>query len=123
MRTHAHALVLGVTLTVATACGDPVPVPTTITILPASATLASIDDTVRLTATVKDQDGQAMSGLTVDWTSGDESVATVDAGGLAMAAGNGTAVARASVEDVSGTLEVTVAQEVVGVQVYPERGS
>ena len=61
----------------AAACGgdDPVepppPVPTTITISPATAMLRSVGETVQLTATVQDQNGQAMTGVTVTWASGD----------------------------------------------------
>ena len=106
----------------AAACGDPVPVPTTIAISPASAALHSLSETVRLTATVQDQHGQAMSGsgLRVTWTSGSESVVKVDATGLATAVGNGSAAIKASLEDVVGTAEVRVEQQPAMVDVWPE---
>ena len=104
----------------AAACGEPVPVPTTVTVSPATTTLHAFDETVRLTAAVQDQNGEAMPDVAVRWSSGDESVVTVDAGGLAKAMGNGSAAVRASVEDVGGTAQVTVEQQVVAVRVSPD---
>lgn len=104
----------------AAACGDPVPVPTTVTVSPATTTLDAFDGTVRLTADVQDQNGEAMPDVTVKWSSGDESVVTVDAAGLAKATGNGSAAVRASVEGVGGTAQVTVEQHAVAVQVSPD---
>ena len=109
-RTFLWALTL-VTAALAGGCGDESvepKTPTTITISPASATLQSLDETIILAATVQDQDGQTMSGVTVTWTSGNEPVVTVDATGLVTAMGNGTAAIQASVEDAVGTAEVTV---------------
>ena len=51
------------------ACGDPPPVPTSITVTPEAATLDAVGGTVSFAATVRDQDGQTMSGVTVTWTS------------------------------------------------------
>lgn len=108
-------------LLLAAACDDPfIPEPTTITISPASVTLQALDDTVHLTATVQDQEGRAMAGVTVTWASGDQSVATVDPGGLVTATGNGVVTMEASLEGVAGNSEVTVAQRVADVRVSPE---
>ena len=49
-----------------------------------------------------------MAGATVTWSSGDTSVATVDASGLVTAAGNGTATITASAGSGKGTAEITV---------------
>ena len=110
-----------------TACGDdtvepvppPAPVPTTITISPTSATLQSLGETVRLAATVQDQNGQTMSSATVTWASGDPSVATVDASGLVTAVANGTATVTATAGSASGSVAVTVQQAVAEVVVEP----
>ena len=70
------------------ACGDPPvdpPVPTTVTVTPQAATLDAVGDTVGFTATVKDQDGQTMSGVSVTWSSSVPGVATVGGTGLATA--------------------------------------
>ena len=112
----------------AAGCGDdavePVPpqpaVPTAITISPASATLGSLGETVQLAATVQDQNGQAMSGATVAWASGDPLVASVDALGLVAAVGNGTGTITATSGGASGSATVTVAQAAVKLEVAPD---
>ncbi|WP_419937582.1 Ig-like domain-containing protein [Candidatus Palauibacter sp.] len=109
------------------ACGDgttdpPPPDPlraTTVTVTPATAELTSLGETVRFTAQVLNQNGQAMAGAPVAWSSSDASVATVDASGLATTAGNGTATITATSGSASGTAAVTVAQTVSTVAVSP----
>ena len=108
-------------------CGDgaveppppPAPVATTITVNPGSATLSALGETARLTAEVRDQNGQAMAGAAVAWASSDASVATVDASGVVTAAANGSATITATAGSVSGTAAVTVAQVVTAVAVSP----
>ena len=113
------------TVALALGCGDdpvdppPTPVPTTITISPAEATLGSLGETVQLTATVQDQNGQTMTGVTVVWASRNNAVATVDGNGLVTAEGNGVVVVQASVGALVGTADVTVAQQPVEVRVSP----
>ena len=113
----------------ASGCGDgatePIPPrpdpprPTTATVTPGTVQLTALGATVQLAAQVLDQNGQAMSGTPVSWTSSDASVATVDASGLVTAAGNGTATITAMAGSVSGTAAVTVSQEVGAVTVTP----
>ena len=108
-------------------CGDgavePAPsqasVATAVTVSPGSATLTAIEETARFTAEVRDQNGQAMSGAAVAWTSSDASVAAVDAAGQVTAAANGSATITATAGSVSGTAAVTVAQVVSAVTVTP----
>lgn len=108
-------------------CGDgavepappPAPVATTVTVNPGSAALSAIGETVRLTAEVRDQNGQVMAGAAVAWTSSDASVTSVDASGLVTAAGNGSATITAAAGSASGTAAVTVAQAVSAVRVTP----
>ena len=115
------AAVLGV------GCGDdnveppppPPPTPTTITISPASATLQSLGETAQLTASVRDQNGQTMSGVAVTWSSADPSVATVNASGLVTAVANGMATVTATAGSATGAAAVTVAQLPVDVVVEP----
>ncbi len=85
-------------------------VPTTITVSPATATLVSLGATVRLTATVRDQHGQTMTGITVTWASSDASVVKVTSDGLATAAGNGVATATATVGGAAAGADITVEQ-------------
>ena len=110
------------------ACGDgatePTPTPdparpTTVTVTPASTELTAIGATVQLAAQVLDQNGQAMTGAAVTWSSSATSVATVGAAGLVTAAGNGTATITATSGSASGTAGIVVTQEVGTVTVTP----
>ena len=108
-------------------CGDgavepappPAPVAATVTVNPGSAALSAIGQTARFTAEVRDQNGQVMAGAVTAWASSDASVATVDASGVATAAGNGSATITATAGSVGGTAAVTVAQVVTAVAVSP----
>ena len=83
--------------------------PTTITLTPTTpAPLTRVGQTVQLTATVRDQNNNAMTGVSVAWKSGNPLVATVSAAGLVTAAGNGTTAITASTGAVTGTVRVTV---------------
>ena len=115
------------TVTFFAACGDggtepPAPEPpraTTVTVTPPTAELAALGATVQLSARVLDQNGNAMAGTAVTWSSGSPAVATVSAAGLVTAAGNGTATATATSGSASGTASVTVDQVVHAVMVSP----
>ncbi len=85
---------------------------------PASATLEP-GDTVRLSAEVRDHNGQVISGAAVTWTSSDPAVAAVDAAGLVTAVGDGSAAVTATSGEASGSAQVTVAQEAASVVVSP----
>ena len=110
------------------ACGDggtdpqppESPEPASVTVSPSTAEFTAVGATVQLTAEVRDQSGQAIAGAAVAWMSGDASVATVNAGGLVTAAGNGTATITATAGSASGTAAVTVVQMVIAVAVSPE---
>jgi len=111
----------------AIACGDATvgppppdpPRPTTVTVSPATAELSALATTVQLSAEVRDQNGQVMSGATVAWATSDASVATVAASGLVTAAGNGSATVTATSGTATGSAAVTVAQVVAEVAVTP----
>ena len=93
--------------------------PTTLSVTPSDVRFEALGDTARLVAEVRDQQGQIASGATVAWASGDPSVATVDATGLATAAGNGTVTITATAEAASGAATVTVDQVVAALDVSP----
>ena len=97
---------------------DP-PRATTVTVTPSTAELAALGATVQLTAGVRDQNGNAMSGAAVSWSSSATAVASVDGTGLVAAAGNGSATITATAGPASGSAQVTVAQEVSSVTVSP----
>ena len=79
-----------------------------IVIEPEEATLMSLGETVQLTATVLDQNGQAVSGAMVTWHSGDASVATVSAQGLVTAVSNGVTRIWAGSDNATSSIAVTV---------------
>lgn len=95
------------------------PVATTVTISPASADLSSLGETLQLTAAVVDQNSQTMAGAAVSWTTSDNSVASVSAGGLVTAVQNGSATVTATSGSAAGTASVTVAQRAARVDVSP----
>ena len=109
-----------------TACGDDTTVPppepsraAAITVAPDATRLTALGATAQLSAEVRDQNGQAMPGAAVTWSSSSAGVAAVDAAGLVTAVGNGSASITASAGAVSGSAAVTVAQEASAVLVSP----
>lgn len=89
----------------------PPPTVASIEVTPDTSTLVSLNETSQLTATARDANNTAMSGLTFTWGSSDEAVATVSSSGLVTAVSNGSVTITASAEGVSGTALVQVAQE------------
>lgn len=125
-RLPSHSALVAQALTAACvivigACENPTPppIPTTIVVSPVTATLESLGETVRLTATVHDENGNVMSEVPVTWTTGAPGVATVSSAGVVTAAGNGTATVEAATDAASGTAEVTVEQRPAEVEVTP----
>ena len=99
----------------------PAPV-ATVVVTPAAPSLVP-GDTVRLTATPKDDQGAALSGRVVTWTSSAEAVATVDANGLVTAHTQGTATITATSEGQHGDASITVsATPVATVALTPDSG-
>ena len=86
----------------------PAPVATSITVSPASHTIASIGGGVQLGATVRDQNNNPMTGQTVTWSSADTAVATVNGSGFVTAVENGTTQITARSGNASGTASITV---------------
>ena len=109
------------------ACGDggttpttppttPTPVATSITLSAASLSFASLGETKQLSAAVKDQNGSAMTGASVSWSTSDASVATVSSAGLVTAAANGTATITGTSGSASSTASATVAQVAASIE-------
>ena len=90
----------------------PTPVATSLSISPSSHTLATVSATIQLTATVRDQNNNPMTGQTVNWTSANTAVATVSGNGLVTAVSNGTSQITARSGNASGTASITVAEPV-----------
>ena len=85
------------------------PRPVSVTVGPLTATLSAVGDTLRLTARVTDQYGQALT-VPVAWSVDQPGVAAVDSAGLVTARSNGRAVVQATAGGVAGSGTVTVAQ-------------
>ena len=90
-----------------------------IVIVPESAALDAIGQTVQLTATVYDRNGQAISAPAA-WSSSDEAVASVSATGLVTALKNGTARITARAGNASASITVSISQNAVRIVIMPE---
>jgi len=66
------------------------PKPTSVSVSPSTATVDAIGSTVQFRATVRDQLNREMTGAAVTWGTSNASVASITAGGLATAVGDGT---------------------------------
>ena len=90
-----------------------------VVIEPSSATLMSLGETVQLTATVLDQNGQPVADAAVSWSSSDTGIATVSGQGLVTAVGNGSVTITARSGGASASIPVTVMQSVGSVAIEP----
>ena len=117
-------LALSLSTSVGAAACDPLqvapPGPATVTVTPATSELASLGETVRLTAEVRNQNGELISGAIVVWSSDQPDVATVNASGLVTAVANGRATVTATSGPASGSATVTVDQRFAAIRVLPE---
>ena len=95
-------------------------VPSRIAISPQTSSLHALGQTVQLTTKVFDQNGNAIAGANVKWTSSAPNVASVSDSGLVTAVMNGTATITASAGDASATVTVTVMQAAVRIVITPE---
>lgn len=109
-------------------CGDsttpadpqpPTPPTLTVTVTPTEVTFAAVDDTVRLSAEVRNQAGEVVTNASVGWTSRNSLVARVDASGLVMARSSGTTTIRARSGSASAEAQVTVSQVATGMGIRP----
>jgi adhesin/invasin len=79
-------------------------------VLPRVDTLRAIGDTTVLAATVTDERGAGLTGVSLRWQTSDATIATVDSAGTVVARGPGTARIRASVRELSGESRIVVRQ-------------
>lgn len=82
----------------------------TVVVSPQSKRL-SPGDTVRLAAEALDAEGHVVEGAHFVWSSSNDSVAAVDSAGLVQARDTGMATITATVGDIGGTAEITVASD------------
>ena len=98
--------------------GQRVPV-ANVAVTPAATTLVSLGATGQLSASTVDAVGRPLSGRAVQWSSSNDSIATVTADGLVTAVAEGSATITATSEAASGTASVTVAQAAATLAVAP----
>jgi Bacterial Ig-like domain (group 2)/Leishmanolysin len=93
------------------ACGgggtDP-KVPSTISISPSSVSFTAIGQTQQLSPTIKDERGNALTGVTVTWTSSNNNVATVSPTGLVTAHSAGSAQITAQAGAATALVQIAV---------------
>src|SRR6266516_4459776 len=96
-----------------------------VTIVPASDTLTSIDDTLSLVAPVFDAHGAPLDGVAPVWTSSDTTIATFVAPGRLVARRNGQVMVRALVDRDTGVGSVMITQRLArpGPGELDERGA
>lgn len=86
----------------------PPPVITSVSVTPATDTLAGVGDTTRLTAIARDAAGAIVPVAAFTWSSSNQAVVTVNAVGLVTAVAAGTASITAVVGSVMGTSSILV---------------
>ena len=96
------------------------PRPASLQIQPESLRFASLGESAALTATVRDQNGSLLNEASVTWSTADAAVVAVDAQGVVVATGNGSATITATTEGVSASISVVVEQELVSVVILPD---
>lgn len=91
---------------------DETPVPTSIELSASEVRISRIGETQELTATVRDQNGRAISDASVTWSSDDEAVASV-VGGVVTAESSGEATVTATSGSLSASAGVTVSVPII----------
>jgi len=85
---------------------EPAPSVASVAVSPPSGSVA-VDETIQLTATTRDAQGNALTGRTVTWASSNTSVATVSSRGVVTGRAAGSATITATSEGRSGSANVT----------------
>ena len=94
----------------------------TVTVQPATASVG-VGQSTTLIVTVKDANGNVLTGRTVTWTSSNTGTATVSSAGVVTGVAVGAATITATSEGKSGTATVTVTAPVATVTVTPSTAS
>lgn len=86
-------------------------------IAPAADTAEALNDTLQLTATIKDKSGSALVGASLNWTSDHPEIASVTSGGAVVAHAPGTTTITATVGGLVARSRVVVRPYVANVRV------
>ena len=89
---------------------------------PAIDTAAAIGDTTHFAATIADKNGSILVGARPTWTTGDSSIAVVEADGSVIARGPGLTTVSVVVGDLVSHAKIFVKQQVAGVAVANPAG-
>ena len=98
----------------------PAQVPSIINLSSYDFVLTAIGQTVRITATVLDQESRTITGATVTWSSSNPNIARVGPDGTVTAASNGSAQITASFDQARATASVSVQQDAASIAIIPE---
>ncbi len=79
-----------------------------VAITPATVSLASLGDTVRLTAIARNELGNVIAGATVEWASANPAIVSVSTGGLVTAVGTGSTTVSATVDGIRNSVGASV---------------
>lgn len=90
-----------------------------INIIPGSAALEALGDTLQFSARVEDGKSQPIPDATVSWSSSNTSVVSVSPRGLVTARGNGEVTITAKSGAKSSTARITVAQSATTIEITP----
>ncbi|HET7583449.1 MAG TPA: Ig-like domain-containing protein [Gemmatimonadaceae bacterium] len=117
----AFTVVAAVVLATALGCGDSTKAPTvaSVSIQPATFTFLLASETHQFAATVRGDNGQALSGVGVTWSTSDPDIATVSTTGLVTAVGAGSATISAEAGGKSGSATVSVSVSNCGGSLAP----
>jgi len=77
-------------------------------VVSAPSTTISVGETVQLTATPKNSEGNTLTGGEVSWSSDDSDIATVDDSGLVQGVAQGAVKITATMDGVGGSVEISV---------------
>ena len=89
---------------------------------PAIDTATAIGDTIHFAATIADKTGSILVGARPTWTTGDSSIAVVEADGSVIARGPGLTTVSVVVGDLVSHAKIFVRQQVAGVAVANPAG-
>ena len=82
-------------------------------------TLTALGETLQMTATPRDADGEPVKGASLAWMSSHPRVATVNDSGLVTATGNGGSLITATSGEVKASVIVTISQVAVRIEITP----
>lgn len=110
VRKASALLVLGYSLAACGGSSEPPPAVATVEVTPAQAS-RQVGESIQLSATVKDVDGNILSGQPVSWSTSASTVASVSASGLVTAHAVGQAMVTAASGNRSGVATINVLPE------------